>query len=50
LLQDVTIPSVIAPYFDPVVNVTGLGCKNLTLQPGGVMSVPEGNVFRTKGD
>jgi len=47
-LQNVIIPDVISPNHDPVVNVTGLGCKDLTLQPGANMTVPAGNVFTTK--
>ncbi len=47
-MQDVTIPDVTLPNFDPIVNVPGLGCKHLTLQPGANMSVPAGNTFTTK--
>ncbi len=45
--QNVTIPDVNAPNFDPIVNVPGLGCKHLTLLPGANVSVPAGNVFKT---
>ncbi len=48
IMQDVTIPDVTLPNFDPIVNVPGLGCKHLTLQPGANMSVTAGNVFMTK--
>ncbi len=50
LMQDVIVPDVVSPNFDPVVNVPGLGCKNLTLQPGAMMTVPEGNEFKTKSN
>lgn len=32
---------------DPIVNVPGMKCKHLTLQPGANMSVPEGNTFHS---
>jgi len=49
-LQDVIIPDVIAPNHDPIVNVPGLACKDLTLHPGANMTVPEGNQFKTRGN
>ena len=50
ILQDVIIPDVGSPNFDPVVNVPGLSCKDLTLHPGANMVVPEGHGFKTKGE
>ncbi|MEP6645875.1 MAG: hypothetical protein ABJC12_02200 [Saprospiraceae bacterium] len=47
-MQAVTIPDVTLPNFDPIVNVPGLGCKNLTIQTGGNVTVPIGNLFTTK--
>lgn len=47
--QNVIIPDVVSPAHDPVVNVTGLACKNLTLQPGANMHVPHEIVFKTIG-
>ena len=35
---------------DPVINVTGLSCKDLTLAPGANLTVPEGHFFKTKGN
>ena len=49
-MQDVIIPQVIAPNHDPVINVTGLACKDLTLAPGANLTVPEGHFFKTKGN
>jgi hypothetical protein len=49
-MQDVIIPEVIAPNYDPVVNVTGLSCRDLTLAPGATLTVPEGHFFKTKGN
>ncbi len=46
-IQDVIIPDINAPNFDPVVNVSGLSCKNLTLHPNATMTVPVGNNFKT---
>jgi len=46
-IQDVIIPDVNAPNFDPVVNVPGLACKNLTLHPNANMTVPVGHYFKT---
>ena len=45
--QDVIIPDVNPPFFDPIVNISGLGCKNLTLQPGANMTIPNGINFKT---
>lgn len=45
--QDVIIPDVNPPFFDPIVNVTGLACRDLTLQPGANMTVPNGILFTT---
>ena len=50
IFQDVIIPDVGSPNFDPVVNVPGLSCRDLTLHPGANMVVPEGHGFKTKGD
>lgn len=47
-MQNVTIPDVNAPNYDPVVNVPGLSCKNLTLQQGSFMTIPVGNEFKTR--
>jgi hypothetical protein len=49
-LQNVIIPDVGSPNFNPIVNVPGLSCKNLTLHPGATMVVPEGNQFKTQGN
>ena len=49
-MQDVIIPQVVAPNHDPVVNVTGLSCKDLTLLPNANMTVPPGHHFKTKGN
>jgi photosystem II stability/assembly factor-like uncharacterized protein len=46
-MQDVIIPEINAPNYDPVVNVPGLRCKHLTLSPGANMLVPDGNYFIT---
>jgi len=46
-MQHVIIPDVNSPNHDPIVNVTGLGCGDLNIQPGGNMTVPLGNVFTT---
>ena len=48
--QDVIIPDVNPPFFDPIVNVTGLACRDLTLQPGANMTVPSGIIFTTEKD
>ncbi|MEP6645874.1 MAG: hypothetical protein ABJC12_02195 [Saprospiraceae bacterium] len=48
IMQDVTIPDVNLPNFDPVVNVPGQGCKHLTLQTGANVTVLAGNLFTTK--
>ena len=47
--QDVVIPDVASPYYDPIVNEPGLSCKALTLLPAANMTVPEGHQFKTKG-
>lgn len=48
-MQDVIIPEVTAPNHYPIVNVTGLSCKNITMHPNATMTVPVGKVFKTKG-
>ncbi len=48
ILQDVIIPDVNPPNHDPIVNVTGLGCRDLTLLPGANMKVMQGKVFRSE--
>jgi photosystem II stability/assembly factor-like uncharacterized protein len=50
ILQDVIIPDVNSPNHDPIVNVTGLGCRDLTIQPGGKVTVAPGNVFTPHRD
>jgi hypothetical protein len=49
-MQNVIIPDIVNPNFDPIVNVTGLSCKNLTLQTGAIMDVPPGNIFKTEAN
>lgn len=50
VMQHVIIPEVISPGQYPIVNVTGLSCKNLALHPNATMMVPAGKVFKTKGN
>lgn len=49
-MQDVIIPEVMSPNQYPIVNVTGLSCKNLTLHPNASMTVPAGKVFKAIGN
>jgi hypothetical protein len=48
--QDVIIPQVPVTNYYPVVNITGLGCRNLTVNTGATVTVPAGINFKLKTD
>jgi len=47
--QDVIIPNVTAPAHFPVVNVTGLACKSLSVQPLSMVTIQENKRLGIKG-
>ena len=47
--QDVIIPQVPASNFYPVVNITGLGCRNLTVNTNATITFPPVFTFKLKG-
>jgi hypothetical protein len=48
--QDVIIPNVTSPAHFPIVNVTGLACKSLSIQPSSMMTIQENKKLEVKGD
>ncbi len=46
--QDVIIPEVPVANFYPVINITGMGCRNITIRTNATLKVPDGNSFKVK--
>lgn len=46
--QDVIIAEVPAANFYPVINITGMGCRNITIRTNATLKVPDGNSFKVK--
>ena len=46
-LQDVIIPQVNIPNYYPVINVTGLGCRNITVNSNAELSILPGKYFES---
>ncbi len=47
--QDVIIPNVTSPAYFPVVNVTGLACKSLSVQPSAMVTIEANKRLGIKG-
>ncbi|MGB3078510.1 MAG: hypothetical protein WBB31_05475, partial [Saprospiraceae bacterium] len=47
--QDVIIPNVTAPAHFPIVNVTGLACKSLSVQPSSMVTILASKKLEVRG-
>ncbi|HUR30494.1 MAG TPA: hypothetical protein VMZ69_03625, partial [Saprospiraceae bacterium] len=48
--QDVIIPYVSAPAHFPIVNVTGLSCKSLSIQPSSMITIQENKKLKIQSE
>jgi photosystem II stability/assembly factor-like uncharacterized protein len=48
--QDVVIPELPPAHFYPVINITGLACRNISISSNANFTLPVGNGFKVKGN
>jgi hypothetical protein len=49
-VQDVIIPAITSPKFNPTISASGFSCNNLTISPDASLTIPEGIVFTVNGN